>query len=194
VFTPRKNCLSIPQEKKTLKKEERLRKKKVKKSQPAEVDKYFEKEDRNQLREAKEKKENFISKKDKTKVIKKIREILFNISNLNICLININEEEGKEEIYGVNSLYRDKITLTYEETLNPEIFPWYMLKGVTRLSPLEAFKLYSKELVLNHEAFNRIILKRPVIKLKKKKNKAIAYCECKSTSEDDTMIGKFNFK
>ncbi len=100
--------------------------------------------------------------------------------------------------YHMDSMSKEKISIPYEETINPEIFPWYMLEGVTRFSPFDVFCFYSKEIVPNKDAYNKIILKKSNSLKKNKKSKkilpqlkepAFKYCYCKKDT-GGTMIGK----
>jgi hypothetical protein len=193
VYTPRKNCIVSPQERKNIKKEERLKKKMTKKDKNSRPEnKSQEKPERSLSKLKSKERDNIISKKDKNRVMKKIREILIDMSNMNVSLVKSSEVDGAE-FYSIKPEPKEKITMSYEDTINPEIFPWYLLKGVSRLTPYEAFVFYSRDLVPNHEAFNRVILKKPAIKLKKnkvKKQPEILYCVCKTNQDSELMIGK----
>jgi hypothetical protein len=105
------------------------------------------------------------------------------LSNMKIK-ISINDKME----YHLDYNPKEKISIPYEETINPEIFPWYMLEGVTRFSAHDVFCFYSKEIVPNKEAYNRIILKKSSCQKKNKKNKKnipakkepdFKYCYCK---------------
>jgi hypothetical protein len=190
VFTSRKNFVVSSQEKKLNDKEERLKIKNMKKDKSGVKIKSQDKS-KNTLKTNSKERDNIISKKEKSRVMKKIREILIEMSNMTISVIKTNDTYGVET-YSIKPEPKEKITVSYEETLNPEIFPWYLLKGVSRLTPYEAYMIYSRDVVPNHEAFNRIILKKPAIKLKKnkvKKQPEILYCVCKTNQDSELMIG-----
>lgn len=190
VYTARKNFIVTPLEKKIIDKEERLKIKNSKKDKTGVKFKYQDKSEPSSKMKIKQK-DNIISKKEKTRVMKKIREILIEMSNMAVFIYKSSEIDG-DESYSIKSEAKEKITISYEETLNPEIFPWYLLKGVSRLTSYEAYMIYSRDIVPNHEAYNRIILKKPAIKLKKnkvKKQPEILYCVCKTNQDSELMIG-----
>ncbi len=127
----------------------------------------------------------------------RIREILIALSNRKIK-ISINENEE----YHLDSQSKERITLSYQDTLDPEIFPWYMMEGVTRMTPWEVFVYYSKELVPSQESYSKNVLKISTKQKKKKKLRKILgkiiqqepetkYCYCKKEINDVMMIGSF---
>ena len=97
-----------------------------------------------------------LKKRDKIDLIKKVIEMCRDISNLNIPLKITSENEKKIFVYDKNK--KTKITLSYSDTLNPKVFPWFLMK-FSNLSPFEAFTEY-KQIVSNDFLFNKIILKK----------------------------------
>lgn len=66
---------------------------------------------------------------------------------------------------------KEKINLSYYDTLNPSVFPWYMLKGFSNLSPYDLYKIYSTELVTDESNYSKLILKKNFTAKKKKLSK-----------------------
>lgn len=140
-----------------------------------------------------------VTHKEQSKIINKIREILLALSNMKIK-IAINENMD----YILENQPKERITLKYSDTLNPDIFPWFLLSDLTRFTPFEIFNYYSKELVPNEQVYNRLILKKSLnLKLKKKRsnnkveqiepeNSGFPYCYCKKDISD-IMIGIIQF-
>jgi hypothetical protein len=63
---------------------------------------------------------------------------------------------------------KERIVLTYSDTLNPKFFPWYMIKGFSNLSPYDLYRIYMTELVPDEYHFTKLILKKNFITNKKK--------------------------
>ena len=89
-------------------------------------------------------------------------------SNLDTDKKDLNKNNGI--IYNLiscknNSFHSSKLTyLSFNQTLNPKIFPWYYIKS-KNLNPFEIFNLYRKT-VKDEELFYKIILKIPYLKNK----------------------------
>lgn len=151
-----------------------------------------------------------ITRKERKILLNTIRDLIKNISNLNIKITknSITSEDNTNE-YIINP--KEKIKLTYLDTLNPFIFPWYLVQ-ILNLTPYEAYIIYKKELVPDEYSYNRIILKKNIslgkkLKFKQKRNslneivipviandqtaeEANLYCYCKGKYPADFMISK----
>jgi hypothetical protein len=138
------------------------------------------------------------TKDDEKKIYKKIRTIISTMSNLDIFTKKENDN------YTIVTNDDDKkITLKYEDTLNPDIFPWYKFEKTINKN-LTAFKIYQNyrnKWITNPKQFRRIILKQKNIKLKKIKEvnsdtNEVKYCICNGTDNGEPMVGKIlsNFR
>ncbi len=90
--------------------------------------------------------------------------------------------------YHLEDHTKEKITVHYEDTINPEIFPWSLFQGLTKYSPYDVFTYYSSQLANTKEAYYKNILKISGKSLQANIPAPIKYCYCQSSNEDD-MIG-----
>lgn len=79
------------------------------------------------------------------------------------------------DIYEDNTNYqiknvKERINLTYSDTLNPKFFPWYMIKGFSNLSPYDLYRIYMTELVPDEYHYAKLILKKNFEKKNPKKS------------------------
>jgi hypothetical protein len=142
---------------------------------------------------AMEKKKKINKNKIRKELLRKVRDIAQQLSSINIT-IRLNGQDYSI-LYGRNK----PITITYQETLNPEIFPWYMIK-FPNLTTLEIYQVY-KELIPNELIYSQIILKKKSLRLKSKPRHfepivqiipEYQYCYCRQFKNDDTqLVGKF---
>lgn len=115
---------------------------------------------------------------------------------------------------------KEKINLSYSDTLNPNFFPWFMIKGFSNLSPFDLHRIYMNELVPDECHYSRLILKKNFTSKKKtqkkflrkkrlrsntksvslnnhveqtKSNNHEIFCYCRKPYLGDLMIGKSSF-
>jgi hypothetical protein len=94
------------------------------------------------------------------------------------------------------------ITITYQETLHPEKFPWYRVT-ITGYTTFELYQTY-KELIPNEVIYAQIILRRKSnLRIKPKKivepivpvvipqqQELATYCYCRTNKLDINLVGK----
>lgn len=138
-----------------------------------------------------------LNAKEKARLICLVRAICKDLSSLRLGLKEV-QHDGAETSYKIE--HTEKIKLSYYDTLDPNKFPWYIVK-IKNLSPFEIYCAYA-ELVPNAAIYASLVLKKNnQLKMGKKKKDAIMqennkeqediYCYCKKPSlPGDFMISK----
>jgi hypothetical protein len=137
-----------------------------------------------------EKKKKINKNKIRKELLRKVRELALQLTDLNV-VIRINSAQD-------HNIFRNKnknITITYQETLNPELFPWYLIK-IPGITTFEIYQVY-KELVPNELIYSETILRKKHIGFKKLGQveqpvvQEFLYCVCKQYKCDDIeLVGK----
>jgi len=154
-------------------------------------------------------------KKDKEKVIRQVKHYAKEISKFIIILKLRNQKNKKENvengavqiespvpIYDV--IRKNTIKVTYQDTLNPKIFPWnkIIIEGLTTK---EIYRLY-KDMIPNEYKFSKKILNKPhknkgdqkiinicegngQIRVEKYSDDEQLYCYCKKKYGEELMVG-----
>jgi hypothetical protein len=143
-----------------------------------------------------------IEKKRKTNILKirkellrKVRDIALQLSDLNITIKISSTQE-----YNLIRNKKRNIYITYAETLHPDLFPWYKIT-IENLTTYEVYQAY-KEIVPSDAQYTELILrKKKNLRLSKSKhNKPILmnnlvvdfsqpyeYCYCKQKKNDQEV-------
>jgi hypothetical protein len=139
-----------------------------------------------------EKKKKINKNKIRKELLRKVRDTALMLSNINIIIKVSNNSEL--------NLIRNKkknISISYLETLNPEIFPWYNIK-IANLTGFEVYQVY-KEFVPNELIYAQLIQKnKNGLRLKKAKPVLTPivlppdyeFCYCKKFTQDVNLVGK----
>ena len=137
------------------------------------------------------------------------------------CELTDEPLSSKNEYEYVIKNVKEKINLSYPETLNPNLFPWFMIKGFSNLTPFDLHRIYMNELVPDESHFSKLILKKNFTSKKKtqkklmRKNRLRAnknsvslnnhvepapqsndeeiYCYCRKPFLGEFMIGKLSY-
>jgi len=109
---------------------------------------------------------------------------------INPSISNDNYEDNNN--YQIKNV-KERINLTYSDTLNPKFFPWYMIKGFSNLSPYDLYRIYMTELVPDEYHYAKLILKKNFVK-KKPKNSLSKRKKIKriATASAKTVIASVN--
>lgn len=119
----------------------------------------------------------------------------------------VNENKDNFQFTIINKVNKfNKKEMSYKDTLNPKIFPWYLIDNISRVTPKQAYLAYKHLICPDEITFMKKIQQKSDEEIQRKKNlllrtvtyevesenKIICYCKSPALSKGGLIVNCYN--